>query len=228
MRCGGPFAWPQSISMKILTVDDHALVREGLRHVLKGLDDEVQVLGAGNGAAAFAMADEHPDIDLVMLDFHLPDMNGFAVLDRLGRQHPELPVLMLSGSADRQLMREVLDKGAAGFITKSGLSDELLTALRLVLDGSIYVPPELTHAPTPEASPARRREDGPNLTPRQEEVLLELMEGRSNKDISRRLGMSEETVKNHVSNLLRAFDAQNRTQAVAAATRVGYTSSGLT
>ena len=213
--------------MKILTVDDHALVREGLRHVLKGLDDQVQVLGAGNGAAALAMADEHPDIDLVMLDFHLPDMDGFAVLDRLGRQHPELPVLMLSGSADRQLMREVLDKGAAGFITKSGLSDELLTALRLVLDGSVYIPPELSLVPAPGATHARRPEGGPSLTPRQEEVLLQLMEGRSNKDISRALGMSEETVKNHVSNVLRAFDAQNRTQAVAAATRLGYQSPGF-
>ncbi|MFM2035481.1 MAG: hypothetical protein RL459_746 [Pseudomonadota bacterium] len=208
--------------MKILTVDDHALVREGLRQVIKSLDDDVQMLGAGNGAAALALADEHPDIDLVLLDFHLPDMNGLMVLDHLGKRHPALPVLMLSGSADLQLMREVLNKGAAGFITKSGLSDELLTAIRQVLDGDVYTPPELTHAAEPGPARSLKPLDGPSLTPRQAEVLLQLMQGRSNKDISRELAMSEETVKNHVSNVLRAFEAQNRTQVVAVATRLGY------
>ncbi|MEY4757558.1 MAG: hypothetical protein RJA34_2456 [Pseudomonadota bacterium] len=213
--------------MKILTVDDHALVREGLRQVLKSLDEDVHMLGAGNGAAALALADEHPDIDLVLLDFHLPDMNGLAVLDLMGKRHPALPVLMLSGSADLQLMREVLNRGAAGFITKSGLSDELLTALRRVLDGHVYTPTELTHTAPAPSFRAAKPVDGPSLTPRQEEVLLQLMQGRSNKDISRELAMSEETVKNHVSNVLRAFEAQNRTQVVALATRLGYHAGGL-
>ncbi|MDO8248891.1 MAG: response regulator transcription factor [Rhodoferax sp.] len=212
--------------MKILVVDDHALVREGLRQVLKGLDAQVEVLEAPHCARAFELAALHPDLDLVLLDYHLPDMNGLEALGVFGKKHPELPIVMLSGSVTPQIMRQVLAKGAAGFVTKAGVSDDLLSVLRRVLAGEVYVPPEVLAAPgmpQVEGSPAGRA--APQLTPRQEEVLYLLLDGRSNKDISEILQLADETTKNHVSGVLRAFRVQTRIQAVLAASHYGYTKS---
>lgn len=212
--------------MKILVVDDHALVREGLRQVLKGLDEQVEVLEAPHCARAFELAVLHADLDLVLLDYHLPDMNGLDALAIFGKKHPELPIVMLSGSVNPQIMRQVLAKGAAGFLAKSGLSDELLSALRLVLAGEVYAPPELLATPgIPAAQGADAENTAPQLTPRQEEVLYLLLDGRSNKDISQTLQLADETTKSHVTGILRAFGVQTRIQAVLAAGRHGYTKS---
>lgn len=210
--------------MKILVVDDHALVREGLRQVLKGLDSDVDVLEAGSCSHAFELAGQHTDLDLVLLDYHLPDMNGLEALDVFACQHPELPIIVLSGSVNPRVMRQVLSKGAAAFLTKSGMSDELLSVTRLVLAGDVYVPPELmaASAGTPAAElPAESA--APQFTPRQEEVLSLLLDGYANKEIGRMLSLSDETVKNHVTAILRGFGVTTRTQAVLAANRHGYT-----
>ena len=199
-------------------IDDHALVREGLRQVLKGLDENVSVLQAGTCEMAFALADSHADIDLVLLDYHLPDMTGLQALDHFGKQHPELPIVMLSGSANLQIMRQVLQSGASGFVTKSSLSDELLHAVRTVLNGDVYSPSELA---TDFGGLPLDNAKAP-LTQRQELVLRELLDGRSNREIGNTLNVSEETVKSHVASILRYFDVQNRTQAVVAAARCGY------
>ena len=202
-------------------MDDHALVREGLRQVLKGLGDHVEVLEAPACGRAFELAALHPDIDLVLLDYHLPDMDGLAALAIFGRDHPELPIVMLSGSVNPKVMRRVLEQGASGFLTKSGMSDDLLGVIRRVLNGEIFTPPELinsTDAQPSDAPPASTFV----LTARQEEVLYLLMDGYSNKDISRNLDLSEETVKNHVSAILRGFGVQTRIQAVISAGSHGY------
>ena len=204
--------------MKILVVDDHALVREGLRQVLKGLEEPLDVLQAGTCAQAFALAQTHADLDLVLLDYHLPDMNGLEALAVFGQRHPELPIVLLSGSANVQIMRQVLQSGAAGFVTKSCVSDELLRAVRSVLGGNIYMPQELSNDSV-EAEPGR-----PVLTQRQELVLRCLLDGLPNRDIAEQLKVSEETVKTHVAAILRHFEVQNRTQAVVAAARSGYQS----
>lgn len=204
-------------------VDDHALVRAGLCQVLKGLDEQVQVLEAPHCARAFELATQHPDIDLVLLDYHLPDISGFDALAIFGRNHPELPIVMLSGSASPQVMRQALTQGAAGFLTKSGLSDELLLALQRVLAGEVYVPPELqTLSGSGAASTSRSAPNTAQLTPRQEEVLYLLLDGRSNKEISQTLHLADETTKTHVTGVLRAFGVQTRIQAVLAASRHGY------
>lgn len=208
---------PRGSSLKILVIDDHALVREGLRQVLLSLGNAVQVLEAGTCARAFELAAAHIDIDLVLLDYHLPDMNGLEALDVFSRRHPELPIIVLSGSVNPRVMRQVMDKGAAAFLTKSGRSDELLSATRLVLEGGIYISPSAPHD-TVEAT-------APFLTPRQEEVLRLLLDGCSNKEIGRELNLSDETVKNHVTAILRGFGVQSRTQAVVAASRYGYAKS---
>lgn len=206
--------------MKILVIDDHALVREGLRQVLKGLEENMEVLQAGTCAQGFVVAQAHHDLDLVLLDYHLPDMTGLAALEFFGKHHPELPILMLSGSANIQIMQQVLQAGAAGFVTKSSLSDELLDAVRRVMDGDVYLPHDLDSGFVPDFSdtPANL----PPLTRRQELVLRELLDGRSNREISETLEISDETVKTHVAAILRHFDVQNRTQAVVAAARCGY------
>jgi DNA-binding NarL/FixJ family response regulator len=205
--------------VKILVVDDHALVREGLRQVLKGLEDNLEVLQAGTCMQAFALAQTHGDLDLVLLDYHLPDMNGLAALAIFGERHPELPIVLLSGSASPQIMRQVLQAGAAGFVTKSCVSDELLRAVRSVLSGDIYLPHELNGTGVLEASASS---DKPLLTQRQELVLRCLLDGLANREIAEQLHVSEETVKTHVTAILRHFEVQNRTQAVVAAARIGY------
>lgn len=213
--------------MKILVVDDHALVREGLRQVLKGLDEQVEVMDAPTCARALELVDQHPDLDLVLLDYHLPDMNGLEALDICRLEHPELPIIMLSGNVTPQLMRQVVARGAAGFVSKGAINDDFLSVVQRVLEGDVYLPPDMLPmagvAPLDEAAgdPAP-----PLLTPRQEEVLELLLQGRSNKDISQALQLSEETTKNHVSGVLRAFGVQTRVQAVLAAGRHGYVKSG--
>ena len=205
--------------MKILVVDDHALVREGLRQVLKGLEENLDVLQAGTCEQAFGMAQTHGDLDLVLLDYHLPDMNGLEALAVFGERHPELPIVLLSGSANLQIMRQVLQSGAAGFVTKSCVSDELLRAVRCVLDGDIYLPQELNASNALEPAHSGGKSV---LTQRQELVLRCLLDGLANREIADQLHVSEETVKTHVTAILRHFDVQNRTQAVVAAARIGY------
>jgi DNA-binding NarL/FixJ family response regulator len=211
--------------LKILVVDDHALVREGLCQVLKGLDPgaPTEVLQAPNCALAFNIARAHTDLDLVLLDYHLPDMNGLDALAIFARRHPELPVVMLSGSANPSIMQHALSRGAAGFITKSGLSDELLHALRRVLDGEIYQPSSFSAFHDPESTePSAYSRQAPVFSPRQLEVLQLLLDGYTNRDMSAQLFLGEETIKTHVANIMRAFKAKTRTQAAAEAARWGY------
>lgn len=210
--------------MQILVVDDHALVREGLCQVLKGLDEQIEVLEAPHCARAFELAEQHHGLDLVLLDYHLPDMNGLEALAIFGKKHPELPIVMLSGSVNPQIMRQVMAQGAAGFITKSGKSQELLAILRRVLDGEIYMPTDLiAQAGQPPIEDASTGYLPLQFTRRQEEVLYLLMEGRSNKDISDALNISDETIKTHITAILRGFGVKSRVQAVLAAGRHGYT-----
>ena len=213
--------------VKILVVDDHALVREGLCQVLKGLDEVVEVLQAPDCTQAFQLADLHPDFDLVLLDFHLPDMNGLEALGVLGKSHPELPVVILSGSYNLQIVRKVMKSGAAGFIAKSGVSTELLSALKLVLAGEVYTPTDLLLSmAAPTQGQPNDEEPSLPLTTRQEEVLQLLMDGLANKEISRVLNLSAETTKNHVTAVLRHFGVKTRVQAVIAATDQGYNKAG--
>jgi DNA-binding NarL/FixJ family response regulator len=205
--------------VKILVIDDHALVREGLRQVLKGLDENVEVLQAGTCAQAFEIAQANPDLDLALLDYHLPDMTGLQALDIFGKRHPELPIVMLSGSANVQIMRQVVQSGAAGFVNKSSLSDELLGAVRQVLEGHVYWPESESGFNSYMSDLPTLR---PGLTQKQEQVLQCLLDGKANREIAQLLYISDETVKTHITAILRHFDVQNRTQAVVAAARSGF------
>lgn len=208
--------------MKILVVDDHALVREGLRQVLKGLDEQIEVLEASACARAFELTDLHTDLDLVLMDYMMPDLNGLLGLEAIGKSHPELPVVMLTGSADPQLEARLLARGAAGFLSKGGNSQDMLRLLRQVLNGEDPRPKAGAATQTQGSAPDPAK-SAPRLTQRQEAVLAMLLAGASNKTISRALYISDETTRNHVSAILRFFGVESRIQAVLAAGRLGYT-----
>jgi DNA-binding NarL/FixJ family response regulator len=212
--------------MKILVADDHALIREALRHVLKDLDGNVTVLEAGDGDSACRQVNEHVDLDLLLLDLNLPGADGFATLAELRREHAALPIVILSAQEDATTMRAALDRGAMGFIPKSANNAVMLSALRLVLSGGRYVPPELLNAVPGSALPdvnssAPKSPAELGLTARQLDVLALMAQGKSNKQICRDLGLAEATVKIHVTAILRTLKVASRAQAIVAVNRLG-------
>lgn len=212
---------------KILIVEDHAMVREGMRLLLEQQGLNCDIVEAGSLAEALKLIAEHADFEWVLLDLGLPDADGLQALSRLRTAHPEVPVVVLSASEDRALVLECVNRGAMGFIGKSASGAVLLDALRRVFSGAVHLPPALfgASAPAPAvpqavviaASEAELARLG--LTPRQIEVLKLLVQGLTNKHIASRLGLAEATVKTHVASGLRALNVKNRTQAVFALAR---------
>jgi DNA-binding NarL/FixJ family response regulator len=217
--------------MQMLVIDDHVLIREALRGVLKELDEAAAIVEAPDSRGAMQRIPENPELDFVLLDLSLPDGSGFDLLAELRTRLPAVSVVVLSGSSDRDDMARALDLGALGFIPKSAQREVMLSALKLIFSGGIYVPPEILGGPrtAPPPVPATPAPTGPSpsaaalgLTGRQMEVLALMMRGRSNKMICRALGIAEPTVKNHVTAILRALRAANRTEAVVAAGTLGF------
>lgn len=202
--------------MKLLVVDDHPVFRDGLAALLKQAADSVVILQAPECATALQVADEHPDLDAVFVDLVMPGMTGDLAVREFGKRRPELPVIVLSSSENPSDVRRALKAGALGYIPKSASPQTLLSALKLVLSGSIYVPPLLAQAPPPtrddsSAQPAPHAIA--QLTDRQIDVLKHLCTGLSNKEISTRLGIAEKTVKAHVAGIFKTLNVVNRTQA---------------
>ncbi len=210
--------------MKILIVDDHKMFCDGLRLILQQLEGEIAVVEADCGSAALSMAALDPDIDLVMLDINLPDGDGVEVLRSFSERHPTLPVVMLTASENRSLMRRCFEAGASGYIPKASSASIMLNAVRLVASGGNYLPLSLV-LPTPqEVSSPGSTEDGSKLsklTKRQAQVLELLKHGNSNKQIADHLGLSEATVKVHISAILKALHLRSRVDAALLAQRVG-------
>ena len=211
--------------MKLLVVDDHHLIREGLRPLLEELADgeAVEVIEAETLARALAEAAVHPDFDLALVDLRLPDVVDLEGVSTLRARHPALPIVVMSGENEPGLVRAALDHGALGFIPKSSSSKVILGALRLVLAGGTYIPREAMDAASgaPTHRPGGSNGAGLGLTPRQSEVLLLVLKGKSNKAIGRELALAEGTVKNHVAAVLKALNVTTRTQAVIAAAKLG-------
>jgi DNA-binding NarL/FixJ family response regulator len=215
--------------MKVLVVDDHALIRDALRGVLKELKEDATVVEAPDSRQALRLTDENPDLGLVLLDLNLPDRSGFDVLAELRERHPAISVVVLSALSDRESVARALDLGATGFIPKSASREVMLSALRLVFSGGVYIPPEILGSREPSAKrgqpaagarPGSPRELG--LTDRQVEILALMMQGKSNKAICRSLDLAEPTVKNHVTAILKALKVTNRTEAVIAVGALGW------
>lgn len=222
--------------MRILLVDDHTLFREALLHVIKQFDDTAVVIEAATAGEARCLAAHYQDLDLILLDLALPDADGLSVLPDLRGLAPATPLVILSASENPHDVQRALNGGAAGYIVKSCSSHEMIAALRLILSGDVYLPPALlpnleilpspstpsSFSPINPAPAEGDAEDG--LPPRQIEVLCLMGQGLSNKGIGRRLELAEGTVKLHVTAVLRALNASNRTQAVIEASRRGLIS----
>jgi DNA-binding NarL/FixJ family response regulator len=223
--------------MKILVVDDHALLREALRGALKELQSDADIFEASDSREAMEFVAQHADLDLVLLDLSLPDRDGFAVLAELRQRFPAVTVVVISALQDRDNVVRALDVGALGFIPKSAPRKVILGALQLVFSGGIYIPPQALSrpeppSPTPQLAPGRARTGRPErpacspadlgLTERQVDVLALMMRGKSNKAICHMLNLAEPTVKNHVRAILKALNVTNRTEAVIAVSELQW------
>ncbi len=216
--------------MKILVIDDHVLIREALRGVLKELSHDAVLFDASSCSQAMQIVSEHADIGLILLDLNLPDRDGFDVLAELREQYPTISVVVLSALQDRSVVLKALDWGASGYIPKSAKREVMISALKLVFAGGIYIPPEILareelSAPAPAPVNNERPRVLPTdlgLTERQVDVLALMMQGKNNKLICRTLNLAEPTVKNHVTAILKALKVSNRTEAVIAANQLGW------
>lgn len=220
--------------MKVLLIDDHPLILSALQTVIEGMGDDVKVIGADSAASARQTLKDSDNFDLVLLDLQLGDASGFDVLDEFRAAYPALPVVVISASDRTSDVIRAIDQGAMGFVPKRTSTELLAQALKLVMSGGIYVPPmTLGHeAPANDTPPSRLQQiqeqamasnyqtttglEGLSLTPRQTDVLALLLQGKPNKIIARELGVSVETIKDHVAAVLKALGVSSRTQAVLA------------
>ena len=204
--------------MYVLIADDHPLVRDALSRIVCQLGPQVRVEEAGDFESVCRHLDrELPD--LLLLDLNMPGMDTLAGLRRLRQRYPSLSTVVASGQDDPVTIRTVLATGASGFISKADPPQTLISALRLVSSGGVYVSARLLGASGDGAAPLPA--DASGLTPRQLDVLNLLLLGHPNKQIARNLGLTEGTVKIHIAAILRALQARNRTEAVLRARALG-------
>jgi two-component system nitrate/nitrite response regulator NarL len=211
--------------MKILIVDDHPIYRKGLIALLDQMEPDTALLQANDGAQALALIAENDGLDVVILDLVIPGMDGLRAIAEFGKIRPELPVIVLSSSENPADVRAALANGALGYVPKSAAEHTLLAAIRVVLNGDIYVPPfVLLQAETVQLVGLKIESgsDRPVLTDRQIEVLRRISAGQLNKVIAVELGLSEKTVKSHITAIFRALNVSNRSQAAAVARAAGF------
>lgn len=231
--------------MKVLLVDDHPLVLSALQAVIQNIGADTTVVGVDSAAAARTAMREASDWDLVLLDLALGDADGFDLLVEFRAAYPAVPVVVVSASDRASDVIRAIDSGAMGFVPKRSSHAELHEALRMVMTGSMVVPPSmlglefgrggsdtvpgvlrpaaeapLGGAARPEPHQKLPRIEDVGLTPRQAEVLSLLLQGLPNKLIARQLNLSVETVKDHVAAVLRALGVSSRTQAVLAVSQM--------
>jgi DNA-binding NarL/FixJ family response regulator len=221
--------------LKFLIADDHQLIREGLKNALESAYNNLLVVDAKDGKQVLDMVENNPDLDLILLDYFMPGTDGYSLVTTLCDRYPAIPVIIISASDNPALMHKVLDRGVAGFIPKATHQELIIRAIQLVLSGGTYLPPELREVAGPLnnvgknpaallSQPITFAEPSDMfsmLTQRQQEVLRLLAKGETNKDISRHLNVSENTVKVHVTAILKALGVSNRTQAVIVSQKLG-------
>ena len=205
---------------RLVIADDHPLFRDALRQAVGSVVASAKIDEAGSFDELTALLDQDSDVDLVLLDLTMPGISGFSGLIYLRAQFPAIPVVIVSASDDGGTIRQSLDFGASGFIPKRFGVDTLRDAIMKVLGGDVWVPADtdLSSATDPEL--ARLRDRLVTLTPQQVRVLMMLSEGLLNKQIAYELGVSEATIKAHVSAILQKLGVESRTQAVIAAAKI--------
>ena len=210
--------------LKLLVIEDHALVREGLVRLLGQLEENVKIFEAADFEAALNLLDEEDDFDLVLLDLGLPGVDGFRALDIFRRRYSAMPVVVVSAFDDAASVTRSLGLGASGFIPKAYSGESLLAAIRSVLAGNVFRPQTAIPTKGQETLPMRPAQNNLSplelgLTERQAQVLALMVQGMSNRDIGNELGLSEGTVKIHVTAIFKALGVQSRTQAMVAVAR---------
>jgi DNA-binding NarL/FixJ family response regulator len=195
--------------IRVLLVDDHAVVRRGLAQLL-GTEDDIEVIGdAGDGAEAITMAaDLHPDV--ILMDLSMPVVDGIEATSVIMAASPEVHVIVLTTFSDRERILGSLEAGATGYVLKDADPDELITAIRAAVAGGSPLDPRAARV---LLDAGRTRRALPALSPREEEVLRLVATGLANKQVSRRLGISERTVKAHLTNVFQQLGVTDRTQA---------------
>jgi len=216
--------------MRIVFADDHNLIRESVGELLKHLSDEVDVLEADTFDKAIELASTEPEPDLIILDLFMPGMRHLRGLEAMRHRFPRIPTVILTGNSDQRDAYQALERGAAGYIPKTIGCKAMLNALKLVLSGERFLPSMLVAeaervntvlAEGPGAA-ALAPSALDKLTKREREVLSLLTGGHPNKEIARRLGLREITVKVHLKGVYRKLGVANRTQAVTTALNMGY------
>lgn len=210
--------------VKLILADDHALFRDGFVLLLKQLEADAEVVTAASFEEAMARASEHPDAHLLLLDLNMPGMRGLASVEQMLQAFQALPVVILSASESREEMEALLAAGASGFIPKSSSSQVMLSAIKLILAGGVYLPAQMLGGGPAAGQTAHSAQGGKAhgpLTDRQLDVLRLLAEGKSNKHICRDLNLGEGTVKVHIAAIFRALNVNNRTEAALEARRLG-------
>jgi DNA-binding NarL/FixJ family response regulator len=195
--------------MKILVIDDHPLFREGLRYVLGDLADDIQLLEASTSDESKEILQQNMDIDLVLVDLNMPGDTGFSVLEHCRIQHSTLPLVVISASRLKQDIQQAMDMGAMGYIPKDTSSKAMVNILQVVLAGGLYFPQ------------INLNNHKFLFTPRQSQVLSLMVEGLSNKNIAGNMGITEATIKMHVTAILKILGVTNRTQAALTAMTQG-------
>ena len=206
---------------RFIIVDDHPLFRGALSQALSASFAKAEVLEAGSLDELTDKLAKAGEIDLILLDLSMPGVHGVSGLLYLRAQHPEVPVVIVSASDDAATIRQCLDCGASGFIPKSQPVEAIRAAIRRIIDGEVWLPPDVDLTSLPPGESAELVSRLSTLTPQQVRVLMMLGEGLLNKQIAFKLGVSEATIKAHVSAILQKLGVDSRTQAVIAITKIG-------
>lgn len=207
------------MSIKVMLTDDHALMREGIKHLLE-FDGSIEVIEeASDGIECLQKLEKiHPDI--LLLDINMPEMNGIEVLEKLKRREDPLKVLILTVHSEVEYLVKAVDIGANGYILKDSGSSELKQAINVIMSGESYIQPSLLPALNSRLINRDVDQDKlQTLTKRELEILTQVAGGMFNKEIAVNLNISERTVKNHISNIFRKIDVSDRTQAAVFAIR---------
>ena len=208
--------------MKFIIADDHPLFRDALKRTEASLFPMAQLIEADTTASLQQRLEAADDLDLLLLDLHMPGSSGFSGLVHVRARYPSLPVIVVSGNEEPSVMRRAIAHGASGYIPKSSSLEEMAQAIARVLDGDVWLPASAAGSQQTQLAPdevdiAERIRD---LTPQQFRVLMMLADGLLNKQIAYELNVSEATIKAHMTAILRKLGASNRTQAVVAAARL--------
>jgi DNA-binding NarL/FixJ family response regulator len=207
-------------STRLIIADDHPLFRGALREALSRLFEKADIAEAGNFEEISKLLERGTDVDLILLDLSMPGVRGFSGLMYLRAQYPSVPIIVVSASDDPAVIRRCMDFGASGFIPKTLGIDEMRGAIERVFEGGVWTPPDVEIGSGSDAQSADLMARLASLTPQQVRVLMMLSEGLLNKQIAYELGVSEATVKAHVSAILQKLGVESRTQAVIAASKI--------